>query len=304
MCQAPAVASSQTPTCHMGPCWAHVCRPNPCVPSHARAPAATSSAAPTLWPLRADPGRVVPMANYLRKLSTAPAAGQYCWKLSESPFVLDPTNQQGSLMEPVPLFEAAPSLLPMLAVPPTLCLINEPPPGRDVNVDTYEQGVALTFVTNRDVQAGEELYLDCAPPPPASDLSLLSFLPSFHCRLHSRPMSRPARCSVRERTLRWQMVETTTAPVTAVPLDDVSLLACVWHWAAPELYTQTGTCPCTCACTCACACTCRVLQNLLISVFARSPFSPAPAGVPEGPTPSTDPSTFSLLLSCDEPATS
>jgi hypothetical protein len=48
-------------------------------------------------------------------------------------------------------------------VPTTLALINEPAPGWDVNVDTFERGWELTFALNRDVLAGEELFLDYGP---------------------------------------------------------------------------------------------------------------------------------------------
>ena len=106
------------------------------------------------------PGRLLDMASYLRKLSTAPAAAQYCWQLSNGNFVLDPTDRFGQLMEPLPLFEELPDVLTALSVPTTMALINEPPPGADVNIDTYEQGNTLTFVTNREVEEGEELYLD------------------------------------------------------------------------------------------------------------------------------------------------
>jgi hypothetical protein len=46
--------------------------------------------------------------------------------------------------------------------PTTLCRINEPPKGYDVNVITIEdcQQRTVTFVLERDVMAGEELYID------------------------------------------------------------------------------------------------------------------------------------------------
>ena len=46
--------------------------------------------------------------------------------------------------------------------PTTLCRINEPPLGCDVNVITIEncQDRTVSFVLERDVQAGEEFYID------------------------------------------------------------------------------------------------------------------------------------------------
>ena len=59
----------------------------------------------------------------------------------------------------IPLFQ---TLLAFLQVPTTLCRINEPPKGRDVNVVTNEDRDArtVTFVLERDVYEGEELYID------------------------------------------------------------------------------------------------------------------------------------------------
>ena len=106
------------------------------------------------------PGRLIDKVSYLRKLSAAPNAAEYCWQLSDGRFVLDPTDSRGALLEPLPLFEQLPSVLSVLSAPTTLCLINEPPPGADVNVDTFEEGTVLTFATSRDVNEGEEFYLD------------------------------------------------------------------------------------------------------------------------------------------------
>ena len=52
--------------------------------------------------------------------------------------------------------------LTFLTVPTTLCRINEPPKGRDVNVVTNEDRDArtVTFSLERDVYEGEELYID------------------------------------------------------------------------------------------------------------------------------------------------
>ena len=59
----------------------------------------------------------------------------------------------------IPLFQ---SLLSFMQVPTTLCRINEPPQGRDVNVVTNEdlQARTVTFTLERDVYEGEELFID------------------------------------------------------------------------------------------------------------------------------------------------
>jgi len=116
---------------------------------------------PSGYVLGAYPGRLILRNIYQQKLLTAPNAAEYCWQLSDSDAVLDPTDASGRLMEPLPLIEAVPHLPG--GVPTTLALINEPCPGLDVNVDTFEQGLELTFVLNRDVAAGEELFLDYGP---------------------------------------------------------------------------------------------------------------------------------------------
>ena len=54
------------------------------------------------------------------------------------------------------------TLLSFMKVPTTLCRINEPPRGKDVNVVTDEDRGArsVTFSLERDVFAGEELFID------------------------------------------------------------------------------------------------------------------------------------------------
>lgn len=54
------------------------------------------------------------------------------------------------------------SVLSFVQVPTTLCRINEPPKGRDVNVITSEDrnSRTVTFILERDVYEGEELYID------------------------------------------------------------------------------------------------------------------------------------------------
>ena len=101
---------------------------------------------------------------YQQKLRAAPEVAQYCWQLSDDQGgcrgVLDPTDASGALLEPLPLLERLPALLPSASVSTSLALLNEPAPGADVNVDTREEGTVVYFVVGRDVAEGEELYLD------------------------------------------------------------------------------------------------------------------------------------------------
>jgi hypothetical protein len=113
------------------------------------------------------PGVVAPLIRHQSKLRDYPACEGYIWRFSDNADVIDPTNaegvcdelcvggnpaQFGSLM----LFQ----LLPM-AAPTTLCRINEPPKGRDVNVVTVEDLKKRTvmFQLERTVQAGEEFFI-------------------------------------------------------------------------------------------------------------------------------------------------
>ena len=117
---------------------------------------------PAGYVLGAYPGRLINRNAYQQKLSCAPNAAEYCWQLSSCDGVLDPTDAHGQLLDVLPLLDPLPISLPG-AVPTTLALINEPSPGLDVNVDTFEQGWDLSFVLNRDVRCGEELFLDYGP---------------------------------------------------------------------------------------------------------------------------------------------
>jgi hypothetical protein len=109
------------------------------------------------------PGRLLSPAQFQRKLSTAPTFYEYCWMLSDDRGVLDPTDETGKLMDPLPVLEKLPALLRARAVSTKLALMNEPPVGTDVCVDVEEEGERVTFVTARDIEAGEELYLDYGP---------------------------------------------------------------------------------------------------------------------------------------------
>jgi len=108
--------------------------------------------------LGAYPGRLVPLKPYLQKLKVVPQTASYCWTLGDRG-ALDPTDAAGVLCEPLPFFEVLPTF-GLLSVDTTLALINEPCAGFDVNVKTEEQGVDVVFYTERDIAAGEELFLD------------------------------------------------------------------------------------------------------------------------------------------------
>ena len=116
------------------------------------------------------PGVVVPLPQNLEKLRTSPQCEGYTWRFSDNRFVIDPTNPQGEIDNmcrggnvgmpfSVPFFQ---TILSFVQVPTTLCRINEPPKGRDVNVVTDEDLNArtVTFTLERDVYEGEELFID------------------------------------------------------------------------------------------------------------------------------------------------
>ncbi|KAL7563016.1 hypothetical protein ACA910_013537 [Epithemia clementina (nom. ined.)] len=121
------------------------------------------------------PGVLLPITDRnLVKLQRHPQCEAYIWRFSDSLYVLDPTNAVGELdptcsggsyaipgsnfLFSTPLFR----LLFGGGVPTTLCRINEPPPGCDVNVITDEDldSRTITFVLERDVMMGEELFID------------------------------------------------------------------------------------------------------------------------------------------------
>ena len=116
------------------------------------------------------PGVVIPLQQNLGKLQQYPQCEGYIWRFSDNQFVIDPTDQYGEIQDVC--FGGNPSmpfsttlfntLLSFLSVPTTLCRINEPPKGRDVNVITEEdrQARTVTFILERDVYEGEELFID------------------------------------------------------------------------------------------------------------------------------------------------
>jgi hypothetical protein len=73
-------------------------------------------------------------------------------------FVIDPTTATGDLQESVPWIFNTFATMPTL-----LCRINEPGRGGDVNVVAEEGERSVAFVVERDVKAGEELFLDYGP---------------------------------------------------------------------------------------------------------------------------------------------
>jgi hypothetical protein len=119
------------------------------------------------------PGVVVPLPQNLNKLRLYPQCEGYTWRFSDNQFVIDPTNPQGEIEDickggnlgmplSVAFFE---TLLSFVQVSTTLCRINEPPKGRDVNVVVEEdrQARTVTFSLERDVYEGEELFIDYGP---------------------------------------------------------------------------------------------------------------------------------------------
>jgi hypothetical protein len=134
------------------------------------------------------PGVVIPLQQNLNKLRQYPQCEGYVWRFSDNRFIIDPTNAVGNIdfyvrggNPSMPLSQQLfSSLLSFLQAPTTLCRINEPPKGRDVNVVTNEDipSRSVTFVLERDVYAGEELFIDyglsydrsmycpSSPPPP------------------------------------------------------------------------------------------------------------------------------------------
>ncbi|VEU37273.1 unnamed protein product [Pseudo-nitzschia multistriata] len=122
------------------------------------------------------PGVLLPLQQHsaASKIRDHPECLAYIWRFTDNEFVIDPTlSSDGSLPEycsggnpsqplSVPFF----ALLRILGVLPktstALCRINEPPLGGDVNVATEEDlaGRTVTFLLERNVYAGEELYID------------------------------------------------------------------------------------------------------------------------------------------------
>ena len=116
------------------------------------------------------PGVMLPInERTLAKVQRYPQCEAYVWRFSDNAFVLDPTNAVGELESTCTGGSAAwwgsywlCSLVASGGVPTTLCRINEPPIGKDVNVITEEDIASrtVTFVLERNVAKGEELFID------------------------------------------------------------------------------------------------------------------------------------------------
>ena len=114
------------------------------------------------------PGVVLPLQQNLDKLYQHPQCEGYIWRFSDNERIIDPTNAEGILEDTcrggnpsMPLSRAWHKIL-NLQTPTTLCRINEPPLGRDVNVVTDEdrEKRQVVFSLERDVYEGEEFFLD------------------------------------------------------------------------------------------------------------------------------------------------
>lgn len=116
---------------------------------------------PAFQTLGSYPGRLISGVQYEQKRLAVPATSSYCWVLEDGMGVLDPTDAQGTLLEPLPRVEVGGFSLG--AIPTTLALINEPSLGLDVNVATEQRGSTMIFATGRDISSGEELFLDYGP---------------------------------------------------------------------------------------------------------------------------------------------
>ena len=117
------------------------------------------------------PGTVLPLQQNLSKLRQYPACEGYIWRFSDNRAVIDPTNAMGCLEDAVvggnPSLPGSVWMFQNLfskfrTVPTTLCRINEPPKGKDVNVVTDEDLDKRVVVLSleRDVCRGEELFID------------------------------------------------------------------------------------------------------------------------------------------------
>ena len=142
--------------------------------------------------LGAYPGVLVPLSQNLGKLRKYPECEAYVstktaqpkcstwhtltfvrrwqvWRFSDNAFVIDPTNEFGKVdsvcvggRDGLPGSQWLFRNVFRMSVPTTLCRINEPPLGKDVNVVTDEDmnNRFVNFSLERDVYAGEEFYLD------------------------------------------------------------------------------------------------------------------------------------------------
>jgi hypothetical protein len=114
------------------------------------------------------PGVVLPLSSENLKLKQYPQCEAYVWRFSDSKYIIDPTDKCGDIQMEcrggnpnVPLSVLICNLLAR-PVSTALSRINEPPRGRDINVITEEnlEDRTVSFALERDVYAGEELFMD------------------------------------------------------------------------------------------------------------------------------------------------
>jgi hypothetical protein len=116
------------------------------------------------------PGVVLTLDQNLAKLRQYPWCEAYIWRFSDNKMIIDPTDAMGNIQDytyggnpttPGSLLLCN-TILQFFGKPTTLCRINEPPLGRDVNVCTQEdlEKRTITFLLERDVFQSEELFMD------------------------------------------------------------------------------------------------------------------------------------------------
>lgn len=103
------------------------------------------------------PGRLRTIEQMRTKCKKAPNAEYYCFKNQYGRF-LDPTDEEGNVT-PAP----KPGL-PWLPINVTLAYVNEPPlGGKGTNatvIDDPKDAEGLIFVAQRDIDQGEEIFID------------------------------------------------------------------------------------------------------------------------------------------------
>ena len=135
------------------------------------------------------PGIVVELEPHISKLNAHPQCEAYIWRFSDNKYVIDPTNSKG-ILDDICIGGNPNSFLSQwfftniinnnnssndnsngnndsntkssIGVPTTLCRINEPPKGYDVNVITTEKTNErkVIFEVERDIYPNEELFID------------------------------------------------------------------------------------------------------------------------------------------------
>ena len=123
------------------------------------------------------PGVVIPLPQHSEsnKVKTLfPACTEYIWRFTDNQYIIDPTNHQTGELDDFCvggnpsqflsclLFNTILHPLSIYSCSTALCRINEPSKGYDVNVITEEDLInrKVIFTLERDVIAGEELYID------------------------------------------------------------------------------------------------------------------------------------------------